>query len=154
MAGQKQSGQTDAAEDVGIEEPHPVRVGDFLERLRFENPEIVPQNRDFGIALREFLGSRRLGEMAGEAQNVAAGRLLQLRDDAIDGRTGPAVDDHARALLREGGGDGQPDAGGAAAHEREFALEMQVHDVFLSPNSVSDVTRSGAAPFRSVLHPF
>ena len=42
------AGETNAAHDIGVEEPLPILVGDGLEGLRLEDAEIV--NQDVGIA--------------------------------------------------------------------------------------------------------
>jgi hypothetical protein len=47
---QHQAGQADTTKHVDVKESPPVFVRDLLERLRFENPEVVDQDFDIGEA--------------------------------------------------------------------------------------------------------
>ena len=75
--------QADAAHDIGVEESLPVAVGDGVERLGLEDPEIVHQNVGLARALNEGGDAVRLGEIGGNAFDF---RLRQAFQEAASSR--------------------------------------------------------------------
>src|SRR6185437_13940383 len=65
-ARQVSAAEADAAENVGIEEPHPVFVGDLFERLWLENAEIIDEDIDRGELLHQRCCVFRAREIADE----------------------------------------------------------------------------------------
>ena len=124
---QKGAGEADAAQDIDLEESHPVGVGDVLEGLRLENPEVVDEDVDFGMAARQILGRPGRPEIAGEADQITAGLGLERGNRLVDVARRAAVDDHAGSLARKVRGDGGANARGAARHQRPLAVEFEVH---------------------------
>jgi len=121
------AGEAHPAHDVDLEEAHPIRIRDRLERLRLSHAQVVDQNVDFGMAADQVLDRLSRSEIPGEAEQFAAGFGLERRNRLFDGRRGPAVDDHARALPGEARRDRRADSSGAARHQRPFAFELEVH---------------------------
>jgi hypothetical protein len=111
------SAQADAAHHVHFEEPHPVVIGDLLEWLGLENPEVVHQYVDSGIACDCGLNALRGSQVGGQSDGLFAGRL----PDAFQGRLHPglgsAIYDHLGAFTRERFRDGIADAGRGSRDE-------------------------------------
>ncbi len=127
IAGRHEARQPHAAQHVDVEEARPVGIGDVLERLRLEDAEVVDQDLDAGVGRDQRFGGGRGAQVAGEAEDRAAGRGLDARDRGIDRGLGAAVDDDAGAFGGERRRDRVADAGGAAGDEGQPAGEIEVH---------------------------
>ena len=92
-----------------------------------KNAHVVDEDVDFGMAANQILDRLSRPEVAGEADEIAAGFGFERRDRFLNVSGRAAIDDHPRALASEGRGDGCADARGAARHQRPFAVEFEVH---------------------------
>jgi hypothetical protein len=116
-----------SAQDIDVEKAQPVGIGDIFERLGFEDAQIVDQDFHIRMAPRQFVGRGGRAQVAREARHVTAGFRFHASHRFIHRRLRTAIDDHARAFLRQSAGDGVADAGGAAADQRQLAFQLQIH---------------------------
>ena len=66
------AGEPDAAHNVDLEEPHPVGVGDLLEGLRLEDPDVVDQDVHVGDLANQILHAVGGGQVGIHARDLAA----------------------------------------------------------------------------------
>ena len=67
------AGEAHPAHNVDLEEPHPIRVRDVLERLRLKDAHVVDEDVDLGVAANQVLDRLSRPKVACEADHVAAG---------------------------------------------------------------------------------
>ena len=79
------------------------------------------------MAANQVLDRLSRPEVAGEADEIAVGFGPERRNRFLHVGRRAAVDHDLRALPSKARGDGGANTGGAARHQRSFAVEFQVH---------------------------
>src|SRR5216683_6310959 len=115
---QKRAAQAHAAEQVDLEEPPPILIGNILKRLWLEYTKVVHENVHKRESLEQRLCRRCRGEIAREAFNLGVrlglnNLLLRLSDRFL--RT--TVHDDSCAFTGQPGGNGKANAFGGARDE-------------------------------------
>jgi hypothetical protein len=116
------------AENIQIELPVEMLLGDLFEREEFINARVVDKNVELAKGLLRFgkqaFDVRFLGDV-----RLHRNRLAALRGDFADdlvraGLAGSVVDDDGRAVRGELFGDGSADAFGRACDHGHFARQF------------------------------
>ena len=115
--------QPDPAHHIHFEEPAPIVIADFFERLRFENSDIVHQNID----RREPFDGRPHSGFRPQVRRETVGRAA--RAHSFPGaRFGAAVHDDRRAFIRQRCRDRRADSGRRARHQRGLTFQFEIHN--------------------------
>ena len=118
--------QPDTAHNIHFEEPEPVIIGNLLEWLRFENPEIVHQDVDLWKTPDRFLDARPGSQIRGQAIGAPQG-AVQFTDRIFHSLRGSPVDDNLRAFSSQRLGNGKSNSSCRAGDQGSLSLKFQVH---------------------------